>query len=88
MNTLSIEQIITFAVLSLWFLFPLGMFYSVIKEEQTERYLLDPLPKIIPTPPNEFKISDKDEYEDYDEDDDFIDENEDIDTDYRIPNYI
>lgn len=50
MYTLNIEQVITVAVMSLWLLFPIGMFVSVMRQQNDEVR-----PKI---PKNEFTIKD------------------------------
>ena len=37
MEVLSAEQIVTISVMCLWFLFPVGMFLSVWRQEQYEK---------------------------------------------------
>ena len=70
MNMMTVEQILTISVLSLWFLFPLGMLISFIRQDQESRS-----PKITETMTAGERHSNSELYasEDFDDEDD-IDE--------------
>lgn len=81
----NIEQITAYFILSLWVVFPLMLLFSVFNQQYGDKHLMYPLPHVIPTPPNEFKLTERDV------DDEDLDEGsiiEDDNIDYKVPNYI
>ena len=81
----NIEQITTYFILSLWVIFPLLLLFSVFNQKYGEEHLIYPLPHVIPTPPNEFKLSEQEEDEALDE---TIGNIENDNIDYAVPYYI
>lgn len=82
----NIEQITAYFILSLWVVFPLMLLFSVFNQQYGDKHLMYPLPHVIPTPPNEFRLSEQD-IEDENQSDEILDE-EDNNFDYKVPNYI
>lgn len=88
MYTLSPEQILTISVLCIWFVFPIGMFIAVMKQQGSEVH--DHLSNRIPE--DQLNIASHvqylDEANDEDDDDDFEGDDSDEDFEINLPHEI
>ena len=74
MEAYSLEKIITIAVLCVWFLFPFGMFVSIMYQDKHQKYPKIPQvdKKIRPDYRRHFRVNESDDDIDDDEYDDSI----------------